>query len=308
MPQVCIRLLYVPGARWVEWNGKFKDDVRRFLRGDGGLVGALAHRLTGSPDIYQAAGHLPVNCINFISSHDTLTLNDTVLYNEKNNWENGEGNYDGVNENLSWNCGGEGPTSDAAVEMLRSRQVRNAFAILMLSRGVPMFFAGDEVRRTQHGNNNPLCQDNEISWLDWTLQEQHPQILRFVQRMVAFRKRHSMLSSQRFFTGERNERGIQDVSWHGTMLGQPGWSDPNARALAVTLGGFDGDADLHVMLNMWREPLMFELPVSDAIRWHVAVDTFQPGERDISDPGNERPWNLDTYRVEPHSVVVLVSK
>ena len=158
---------YFPGYRWAEWNGRFRDDVRRFLRGDPGLVGAVASRLGGSSDIYQTSGHLPINSINFVTCHDGFTLNDLVSYNDKHNEANGEGNRDGINENLSWNCGAEGESNDPAVEALRSRQVRNFAAILLLAQGVPMILAGDEVRRTQRGNNNAYCQNNEITWHDW---------------------------------------------------------------------------------------------------------------------------------------------
>jgi isoamylase len=162
---------YFPGYRWAEWNGRYRDDIRRFVKGDPGLVGAVASRIAGSADIYLSSGHLPINSINFITCHDGFTLNDLVSYNDKHNEANGEGNRDGVNDNLSWNCGIEGPTDDPEVEGLRRRQIKNFVAILLLSQGVPMICAGDEVRRSQRGNNNAYCQDNEISWFDWSLTE-----------------------------------------------------------------------------------------------------------------------------------------
>ena len=158
---------YFPGYRWAEWNGRFRDDVRRFVRGDPGVVGAVASRLGGSADIYQTSGHLPINSINFVTCHDGFTLNDLVSYNGKHNEANGEENRDGINDNLSWNCGAEGESNDPAVEALRSRQIRNFAAILLLAQGVPMILAGDELRRTQKGNNNAYCQNNEITWSDW---------------------------------------------------------------------------------------------------------------------------------------------
>src|SRR5262249_11298420 len=179
---------YSPGYRWAEWNGRYRDDIRRFVKGDPGMIGAVAARLAGSADIYQSSGHLPINSINFVTCHDGFTLNDLVSYNEKHNQANGEDNRDGINENLSWNCGCEGATDDPTIEALRERQVKNFATILMLSRGVPMFVAGDEVRRTQKGNNNAYCQDNEISWFDWNLTEKNGSLLRFWKLLIAARK------------------------------------------------------------------------------------------------------------------------
>jgi glycogen operon protein len=299
---------YFPGFRWAEWNGKYRDDMRRFLRGDGGLVGAVANRIAGSSDLYQTSGHLPINSINFINCHDGFTLNDTFSYNEKHNWANGENNNDGVNDNMSWNCGVEGPSDDPAVEALRNRQVKNAFALLMLSRGVPMFVAGDEVRRTQQGNNNAYCQDNEISWFDWSLLDRHAGVLRFFEQMIAFRKRMAAVHTPRFFTGTTNARGVKDLAWHGTLLGTPDWNDPNARAVAFTLGGFDNDPDLHVMVNMHWEPLDFELPAIAGRQWHLAINTDAPSPGDIAEPGLERPVAGATKRVAGRSIVALISR
>jgi glycogen operon protein len=299
---------HFPGDRWAEWNGRYRDDIRRFVKGDPGLVGAVASRLAGSSDIYQERGQLPINSINFVTCHDGFTLNDLVSYNDKHNQANGEGNRDGIDDNLSWNCGVEGDSSDPAVEALRDRQVRNFAALLLLSRGVPMFAAGDEVRRTQQGNNNAYCQDNETSWFDWTLLDRNRDLLRFWKRMIEFRKRHAALRLGRFFTGEVNERGLTDVTWHGTKLGAPGWSDPEARALGMTLAGFNGAPDLHAMLNMHWDSLEFELPAVPGRRWSIAVDTAQTSPHDIADPGDESPVSGTTYAVEPRSVVVLVDK
>ncbi len=298
---------HFPGDRWAEWNGRYRDDIRRFVKGEPGVVGALASRMAGSADLYQQRGQLPVNSINFVTCHDGFTLNDLVSYDKKHNEANGEGSRDGVNDNLSWNCGVEGETDDPAVEGLRERQVRNFAAILLLSRGVPMFVAGDEVRRTQRGNNNPYCQDNEISWLDWTLLEKNRGLFRFWKRMIEFRKRYATLHRGEFFSGAVNERGLPDVTWHGTKLNEPGWSDPDARALAMTLAGFDGDADLHVMLNMYWDALEFEVPAVAGRRWLKAVDTAAASPLDIADPGGETPVAGDTVSVQGRSVVVLVS-
>ncbi|MGD0580735.1 MAG: glycogen debranching protein GlgX, partial [Bryobacteraceae bacterium] len=196
---------HFPGDRWAEWNGRYRDDIRRFVKGDPGVVGAVASRIAGSADLYQNRGQLPVNSINFVNCHDGFTLNDLVSYNDKHNEANGEGNGDGINDNLSWNCGAEGESGDPAVNALRERQIRNLAAILLLSRGVPMFVAGDEARRTQQGNNNAYCQDNEVSWFDWTLPEKNAALVRFWKGMIGFRKRHDALRRGEFFSGAVNE-------------------------------------------------------------------------------------------------------
>ena len=299
---------HFPGDRWAEWNGRYRDDVRRFVKGDPGLVGAIASRLGGSADIYQERGGSPLNSINFVTCHDGFTLNDLVSFNQKHNVANGEDNRDGINDNLSWNCGAEGDSADLSVESLRDRQVRNFMAILLLSRGVPMFVAGDEVRRSQGGNNNAYCQDNEISWFDWNLVNKNSDLLRFYKGMIHFRKMHAAVRRGQFFTGAVNERGLKDVSWHGTKLNQPGWDDANARSLAMTLAGFGPDPDLHVMFNMFWDSLQFELPVVPGRRWRLAVDTAQPSPHDLADPGTEPDVPGNTYRVEARSIVVLINR
>jgi glycogen operon protein len=298
---------YFPGYRWAEWNGRFRDDIRRFVRGDPGLVAAVASRIAGSADIYQASGHLPINSVNFVTCHDGFTLNDLVSYNAKHNEANGEENRDGMNDNVSWNCGVEGETDDPAVEALRSRQVRNFAAILLLAQGVPMVFAGDEVRRTQKGNNNAYCQDNEISWFDWRSLEKRRDLFRFWKLMIEFRKRHPAIHRSRFFDGKVNDRGLPDVSWHGCQLLHPGWDDPNAQALAFTLAGFGPEADINVILNMDAQGLDFELPAVQGRQWHLVVDTAQPSPQDIAEPGEEKPIAGPQVHVEGRSVVVLVS-
>jgi glycogen operon protein len=300
---------HFPGDRWAEWNGRYRDDIRRFVKGDPGMVGAVASRLAGSADLYQWRGQLPVNSINFVTCHDGFTLNDLVSYNQKHNEANGEGNRDGINENLSWNCGVEGESDDPGVEALRNRQVRNFAAILLLSRGVPMLVAGDEVRRTQKGNNNAYCQDNETSWFDWTRVERNRDLYRFWKRIIEFRKRHRALHPGRFFKGTKNERGLPDVAWHGTKVNSPGWNDPAGRALGVTLAGFhDGDEDIHIMLNMYWESLDFELPSVAGRTWLKAVDTSQNPPLDIPDFGYELPVVGNACKVHGRSVVVLINR
>jgi len=268
----------------------------------------VANRISGSADLYQTSGHLPINSINFINCHDGFTLNDTVSYNEKHNWDNGEGNNDGVNDNMSWNCGVEGPTDDPGIETLRSRQIKNAVTMLLLSRGVPMIVAGDEVRRTQQGNNNAYCQDNEISWFDWSLQEKHADVLRFFRLMIAFRKRMSTVHKPRFFTGASNARGLKDLAWHGTTLGPPIWDDPNGRAVSFTMAGFDDDPDLHVMMNMHWDALDFELPAVPGRQWCRAVDTDAPSPGDFAVEGMEFVVTGAMHRVAGRSIVVLISR
>jgi isoamylase len=297
------------GSRWSVWNGRYRDDVRRFVRGDGGLVGQVASRIAGSADLFQPFGQTPGNSINFINAHDGFTLNDLVSYNTKHNEANGEGNRDGNNDNDSWNCGVEGETDDLAIDELRRRQIKNFAAILLLSQGVPMIVAGDEIRRTQRGNNNAYCQDNEISWFNWDLVQHNQDVFRFFKEMIAFRHRHPILRRRGFFTGERNERGFLDVAWHGCKLNFPGWFDSGSSVLAYTMGGFDGDDDLHVMLNMSGQDLDFDIPPVPGRNWRRVVDTSLPSPQDIAVSGDEIEVKPDDhYRVNTHSVVVLISQ
>jgi glycogen operon protein len=296
---------HFPGDRWAEWNGRYRDDVRRFVKGDPGLVGAIASRLGGSPDIYDNRGQTPDNSINFITVHDGFTMNDLVSYSRKHNEANGEGNRDGIDNNYSWNWGVEGETDDPATDALRTQLMKNLFTILLLSRGVPMMLGGDEIRRTQRGNNNAYNQDNVISWFDWTLATKYQGMLRFVQRMIAFRKAHPALSQPAFYTGAVNERGLPDIAWHGTILNSPGFNDPDARALACTIAGLAGSGDLHVMMNMFWEPLEFEVPAH--IEWRVAIDTRAESPGDIPDSSTAVPLAGRHCGVQPRSIVVLRS-
>jgi isoamylase len=298
---------YFPGYRYAEWNGLYRDDVRRFVKGDPGMVGRVASRIAGSADIYQASGRLPINSVNFITCHDGFTLYDLVAYNEKHNWANGENNHDGVNENHSWNCGVEGPTDDPAIQQLRRQQVKNFVSILLLSQGMPMIMAGDEVMRTQQGNNNAYCQDNEINWFDWRLVDQNRDVLRFFQHIIAFRKKHACLRRGRFFTGQVNERGLKDLEWHGCELYQPGWEDPESRVLALTLGAPGTQADVHIILNMYWDPLPFALPPVPTRQWYRAIDTSRVSPDDITEPGQE-VLRDSAVTVPGRTVMVLLSQ
>lgn len=299
---------YFPGYRWAEWNGLYRDDIRGFVKGDPGLIGAVASRIAGSADLYQSSGHLPLNSVNFITCHDGFTLNDLVSYNSKHNEANGEDNRDGINDNLSWNCGVEGETEDAEIDALRRRQIKNFAVILLLSQGIPMIVAGDEVRRNQKGNNNAYCQDNELTWFDWDLVEKNSDMFRFFKLMIAFRKRYASLGSGSFFSGEVNERSQADVSWHGCKLFSPGWQDPSASSLAFTMGAFEGEADIHVMLNMYWEDLDFEIPSIEGREWYKVVDTAEPSPMDIVESGQEAMVSGNVCLVKGRSVVVLISK
>lgn len=299
---------YFPGYRYAEWNGRYRDDIRKFVKGDPGLVGAVANRLAGSADLYENTGRSPINGINFITCHDGFTLNDLVSYNYKHNEANGEGNRDGIDENLSWNCGIEGETDNPEVETLRNRQIKNFAAMLLLSQGIPMILGGDEFRRTQKGNNNTYCQSNELNWFDWNLVYKHGEIFRFFKSMIAFRKRYGSLCRRGFFNGEVNERGLADISWHGCQLYQPGWYDQDSRVLAYTLAGFNGAVDVHVMLNMHWESLEFEIPPLPNRNWFKVIDTFQESPRDILEPCQEVKIQDNSYQVRDRSIVVLISQ
>lgn len=299
-----------PGMAWSEWNGRYRDVMRRFVRGDPGLVGEVASRIAGSADLYADDGRCPANSINFVTCHDGFTLNDLVSYNGKHNDANGEDNRDGSNDNLSWNCGAEGETLDPAVNALRQRQARNLLALLMLSRGVPMLLAGDEVLRSQQGNNNAYCQDNALGWFDWRLTEQNAAMLRYTRELIALRRRHASLTRNRYFNGARLPgREIADVAWHGTRLNEPLWNDPNARVLGFTLGGLDAaEADLHVILNMSDLGFDAPLPPTDGRRWQRALDTALAAPQDIAPPAAQTAISTDRYPVQPRSVVVLEAR
>ncbi len=293
------------GDTWQEWNGRFRDDVRRFLKGDGS-VSAIASRLLGSPDIYGHEEREAEQSINFVTCHDGFTLNDLVSYNEKHNEANGENNRDGANDNHSWNCGVEGPTGDPVVEALRNRQVKNFFTLTMLAAGTPMILMGDEVRRTQHGNNNAYCQDNELSWMDWNLLERHADILRFVKGLCAFRQRRDVVAEAG--TLSLNELLARaHIEWHGVKLNCPDWSE-QSRVLAFTLQSLRARFRMHGMLNAYWEPLTFELPTVPAQSresWRRCVDTALASPDDFQPWTQAPPVTQASYIVQPRSIVLL---
>ena len=295
------------GDSWQEWNGHFRDDARRFLKGDRGTVSKLATRVLGSPDIYGHEEREPEQSVNFVTCHDGFTLNDLVSYNNKHNEENGEGNRDGMNDNLSWNCGAEGPVDDPEIEALRNRQVKNFLALNMLAFGTPMLLMGDEVRRTQRGNNNAYCQDNEISWFEWDLLRKHTDIHRFARMMVAFRAcRDTSIEKSRLTLNELLRLGRLD--WHGVLLNRPDWSE-DSHSIALTASSLRGRFTLHAMLNAYWEPLIFELPSigehADR-RWHRWIDTFLPSPEDICAWEDAPVVCESSYTVMSRSIVVLV--
>ncbi|MDD5462260.1 MAG: glycogen debranching protein GlgX [Methylococcales bacterium] len=300
---------------WAEWNDKYRDGVRAYWKGEGGLIGNLAYRLTGSSDLYERSGRKPSSSINFITAHDGFTLHDLVSYNEKHNEANLEENHDGCNCNTSWNCGAEGPTTDPRVLELRERQKRNLLTTLMLSQGVPMLLAGDEMGRTQLGNNNAYCQDNEISWVNWDLQSEEQELLAFVQRLIHFREQHPVFHRQHFFQGRPIKgAGIRDIIWlnpNGEEMGQDEWNQSLAYCLGVFLGGEalderdEHDMPIHdndflLLLNAHNEAITFTLPsYKTNIRWQLVLDTNEPDA-----PGHDY-LSGENYVLNSHALALL---
>ena len=273
---------------WAEWNGKYRDEVRRFWKGDEGRIGEIAYRLTGSPDLYQHSGRRPYASINFITAHDGFTLNDLVSYNDKHNEANGENNRDGDNNNNSWNCGVEGPTDDPEINALRARQRRNFLTTLFLSQGVPMLLAGDEWARTQNGNNNTYCQDNELNWLAWEHNDEQKELLAFTKKLIQLRREHPVFRRPKFFQGRRiRGTDIRDVMWFnpgGNEMTDEEWTSPFVRCIGVLLSGdtidvlsFEGepirDETFLLLINAHHEPIGFVLPGEEHLEWRLILDT-----------------------------------
>jgi isoamylase len=300
-------------GRWAEWNGRYRDTMRRFLKGDPGLVGDVATRLMGSPDLYGGRG--TAASINFVTCHDGFTLYDLVSYNDKHNESNGENNRDGANDNHSWNWGAEGSTDDPQINALRRRQIKNAVTLLMLSQGVPMLLMGDEVGRTQQGNNNTYCHDSELNWMDWSALDRSADLLRYFQKIIRFRHAHPVLRSRGHLTGHSYATGLADVTWHGTRAWSADWGS-GSRVIAFMLNGsaaLDGtvrDDDIYVAINMHWDTLEFQPPAApDGRQWYVAANTGAPGGEDVWDCGSEpRLANQDSLWLGARSIGVLVSK
>jgi isoamylase len=302
---------------WTEWNGKYRDAIRSFWKGDEHRAGEMASRLTGSSDLYSSDGRHPYASINFVVAHDGFTLRDLVSYNEKHNEANGEGNRDGESHNLSWNCGVEGETDDPQINALRARQQRNFLATLLFSQGVPMICGGDELGRTQRGNNNAYCQDNEISWFDWELDEDRAALLEFARKVVAVRHVHPVLRRRKFFQGRRIRGSeVKDLTWldpSGDEMTDEQWETPTTRAFGLRMAGdllneldeqgdrVQGDS-LLLLLNAWHEPVPFIIPtVAVPERWEAVVDTARPelGPRDMVCASGEE------YPLEGRSLALL---
>ncbi|OPZ84097.1 MAG: Glycogen debranching enzyme [Firmicutes bacterium ADurb.Bin419] len=298
-------------GRWAEWNGKYRDDLRKFLKGESG---SMIQRMEGSPDLYRWQNRGTTASINFITCHDGFTLMDTVSYNEKHNEANGEGNRDGANDNNSWNCGWEGVTDNPEINRLRIQQIKNAASILLTSQGVPMILAGDEIGNSQYGNNNAYCQDNDISWIDWSLVEKNSELHNYYQKMIEFRKAHPVLRNKYHFTGyDYMGSGIPDVSWHGVKAWQP---SHDSLTLAVMYcgkhakNGTEKDNTIYIAMNMHWEPHGFELPkLPTGEKWYLFANSSMNQGEDIWGVGNEVMLSEQGYIIAaPKSVIILVAK
>ncbi|HEY9814071.1 MAG TPA: glycogen debranching enzyme, partial [Candidatus Sericytochromatia bacterium] len=301
-------------GRWAEWNGKYRDSIRKFLKGDGSL-GDMAQGLQGSPDLYAWAGRAPATSINFITCHDGFTLMDMVSYNSKHNEANGENNNDGANDNESWNCGWEGPTDDPGINALRHRQVKNAVAMLMVSQGVPLLLMGDEIGRTQNGNNNTYCHDNELNWLDWSLLQKNQDIFQFFKHCINFRNAHPVLRNQYHFQNrDYVGSGYADITWHGTQAWNADWSQNSTLAFMLcgkhAKAGTVEDNYIYVAMNMHWEALWFEIPgLPPGMQWHIFANTGATPPEDSWQPGTEPLLsNQQGILLGDRSVVILVGK
>jgi isoamylase len=287
--------------RWTEWNGRFRDDVRRFWRGDAGMIGLFASRICGSSDLYQSSGKGPASSLNFVTCHDGFTLSDLVSYKQKHNDENGEFGHDGTDDNLSDNCGVEGPSQDPAVEGMRDRLIKNFLLTLFISRGVPMLLGGDEFRRTQRGNNNAYCQDNEVSWFDWSLLEKHNEIHRFTRGMIALRRAHPVLRRENFYADA-------DIKWFAPNGATPEWADQWQKSIACLILG-QTEPDLFLLFNADTRSVDFSIPALPAGKiWRLAVDTSRPTPDDLFDSGKEPSMQGQIgFRLEPRSSAILLT-
>ncbi len=305
-----------PGRRWAEWNGRYRDDMRRFWRGDPGMVPAFATRFAGSSDLYQSGGRQPFHSINFVTCHDGFTLNDLVSYNSKHNESNGEFNLDGSSENYSFNFGVEGGSGKPAVQKLRTRQIKNFLTTLMLSQGTPMILGGDEFRRTQQGNNNAYCQNNEISWYNWDFKGKNAEIFEFFKKIIALRKQHPIFRRHHFFTGlDQDQDHIRDIHWFNKDGKEQDWAD-DCRTLTCLMDGslletgaeYD-DNDFCLQINIDFKPQTFKIPKPPAgKKWYLSVDTARPAPGDMLPPGQEQFLrNQYTYSLDERSMVVLLS-
>ncbi len=296
------------GDRFAEWNGPYRDHVRQFVKGDNGVVPDLAARILGSPDIYQKPNREPNRSIHFVTCHDGFTLNDLVSYNQKYNEANQEANRDGTDINHSWNCGVEGPSNTFAIDHLRRQQIRNLLTLLFVSQGTPMLLMGDEIRRSQIGNNNAYCQNNALSWFNWDDVDKEYDLLRFTQGIIHFTQSLAIFSIEHLLQVTQTWHPSPHIVWHGCRLNQPDWSD-NSHSLAFTLRHPAANEQLHVMLNAYWEVLVFDLPrLALPSRWHRVVDTALPPPNDFCYPESAPPVDSYLYPVSSRSAVVLLCR
>jgi len=290
------------GNKWAEWNGKYRDDVRKFVKGDDNMISTIASRIVGSPDIFKKSTYTVSKSIHFVTCHDGFTINDLVSYNHKHNGENGENNMDGANDNHSWNCGIEGKTNSEDIEKLRLKQIKNFFTISFLSQGTPMILMGDEVRRTQQGNNNAYCQDNEISWMDWSLVEKNNELLNFVRSLISITRKFEVLRYAKNMRTTPNTDLSPFVTWHGTKINEADWSK-NSHALAFEYHMPSRKERLLVLMNMYWEDLDFEIVEPIYGKWNLQVDTSQDNSNTCKLFDNQ-----DLIIVENRSIIVLIDK
>ena len=307
---------WFPGGRWAEWNDRYRDNIRKYWRGDARETRYLATRLSGSSDLYLRDGRKPFHSINFITCHDGFTLKDLVSYSNKHNEDNGEENRDGNNNNFSYNYGCEGATIEPVLEGIRERQLKNFFATLLVSLGTPMILGGDEMGRTQLGNNNAYCQDNRISWYDWSLLEKNKGLFRFVKEMIAFRLRHPGFMRPEFYTGrEGTYNAMPDIYWYNEKGISPNW-ERIGYTLALQINGRQADVardkdsnDFFIMFNASQDVVTFSIPGTTSLKkWFRAIDTSMSSPEDILPAGKEEPLPLNKYKVKARSMVVLISK
>jgi glycogen operon protein len=292
------------GTRWCEWNGRFRDAARRFVRGEPGVSAEMALRLAGSPDLYAPSGRGPGASINFVTCHDGFTLADAASYDRAHNESNGESNRDGARENHTWNCGVEGPSHDPAILALRARQVRNLLALTFLAHGVPMLLAGDEMGRTQGGNNNAYCHDSPLSWIDWSLAEENADLVRFVRELCAFRRREPLLRPEAY--SDAGPESTHRVSYHGLRVDEPEW---DAETRWVALHRWSGTRHLYIIANAHWDARSFELPPLARAEWVRVLDTARPSPEDVLEEGKERVVeNLLRYDAGARSVVALIAR
>ena len=296
------------GIRWAEWYGIYRDDLRRYIKGDAGIAPAAATRIAGSADLYQTSGRAPYHSINFITCHDGFTMNDLVSYNGKHNWENGENNRDGSDQNLSWNCGMEGPTKDAAILRLRNQQIKNFFCMLMVSQGTPMILAGDEMSRTQQGNNNTYCQDNETGWIHWARLEENQNLFRFVKLLIAFRKSQPNLRRRTFFDDHAEIK--KEIQWHGRILNKPDWSNSSHNLAFHLIANQNNPYDIYIISNTGTRKMKFQLPgLLQHKKWYQKCNTSKSFPDDIYIDGSEKQLDDQIfYFVEAHTTIILISK